>query len=160
MSYPFSALAEAIGESETQTFWLLRVNGARRAGILEHGIDIDQAERWALKLGLHPYEVWPQMAAEAAYAGTEPCKACGEPFVPTNRRHVYCSDTCKHRIASRRRRATDEGRELNRLRRRAYYAECGDYVRAQSRAHYWADPERVRQRKRAQRARLQLGEAS
>lgn len=181
MNYRFSSLAEAMGESETHTFRRLRVNGARRQIILEDGIDIDQAERWALKLGMHPFEVWPEMVNEALLAGTKACAACGGPFVPSRPSHVYCCHNCRVRVGMRRRRLDPEirarelqarrryaaeSRHAKRLKDRLYRMRNGDRIRAQQRARYWSDPEyRARkiasQRRRdAARRALRLGTAA
>lgn len=118
--YPWAPLAAAMGLSEHQAAARLGVSGTtqqtyRRIGVLE-----ETAERLADKAGLHPFEVWPELL-EHRLADAE-----------ARRRALD---------AARQRRYRDrhpEARARAREYRRRYYAEHGEYERAQERRRYYA----------------------
>jgi hypothetical protein len=130
-----------------------------RPGLTARGIDTRQitraeadglsdllADRWAVRCGLHPYTVWPDMADAAVADIEQECEAddCTARFVPSPRahagRHRFCSRRCADRVYQRRRRQRPEVRQANREARRAYYAAHGDYERARERRRRHARP--------------------
>lgn len=150
--YPFAALATAMGVSENQAGRLLKLSGEARAKYRRHGMTEEVADRMAVKAGMHPFEVWPEMADD--WLAEVECAAddCTErfPFSPYNRR--FCSRRCRTRVHARLRRQRPEVKAVDRLYTARYYAEAGEYVRARERRRYWADPVAARERKRRARA--------
>lgn len=61
----------AHAESLTQFAEMLHVNYRDVARAVQEGLGTKRADRWAVKLGLHPYEVWPieefSLAAEVEH---------------------------------------------------------------------------------------------
>lgn len=128
--YPFAPLVEAMGCSENQAIQRLRVSGKSGQLYRREGMSEKVADRMAIRAGLHPYEVWPDMAervlADAEIACADP--KCDQRFIPTRKSHRFCSTRCAHRTHSRERQReryqTDpEFRELKKARDRVYRAE-------------------------------------
>jgi hypothetical protein len=114
------------------------MNGTDYRRVIDVGLSADQADRWAVRCGLHPAEVWPEIVDEAK----RPCAECSTPFFPHDKRHRFCTPLCSTRQWQRNRYHTDPDFRARRIASAArYYAECGDYVRA-----------RVRQRARSEDA--------
>jgi hypothetical protein len=116
--YPFAAL----GYTHNQSARTLNVSGSTWQDYMCHGIGREAAERIANKLGVHPYELWPEMIDDDA--GIRPCVECGSPFIPGRPHQTYCGVLCRHRSngrrSMRRYRATDRGKEANRSYARSY----------------------------------------
>lgn len=62
LRYPFAVLAEAMGVSENQAVMRLGINGKAGQQYRAEGMTEKVADRMAVKAGLHPFEVWPEMA--------------------------------------------------------------------------------------------------
>lgn len=97
------------------------MGGVQYRQAIDRGLTELQADRWAVKLGLLPWMVWPAWLDDAL----TPCEApgCDRRFAPHPRApHTrYCSSTCRQRAKARRYRATANGADANRRHRRAYY---------------------------------------
>jgi hypothetical protein len=118
-----------------------------------HGVTSRVAERLAIEAGLHPYNVWPDMADHDLIDTQIPCVECETPFTPTRKGHVYCTTKCRNRRHSRERMRrlyqTDPDHRARRLAgRRALYAECADYEKARQRRYYYSSGEADRRRER------------
>ena len=136
-TYSFSALLDKIGNPTVGP-------GTRRLGIsghsfrryLEVGLTEDQADRLAVRCGLHPIEVWPDWDTAVEYVPDAVCPECGEGFDRGRKDKVYCSMACKHRRKSRlrmRRRALDPSwQERENARKRRYKAEVREILARRS----------------------------
>lgn len=114
------------------------------------GLTLTQAERYADRLGVHPWEVWPEWVELVVAEIGKECvsSSCGQVFVPKRRSQKFCSDRCREREAQIRYRATPAGRERMREQRRAFYAQCAEYQRAWRRSYYAANAEYEKARER------------
>lgn len=135
--YPLAALAAVVGivPRSSRLARLLRISGTSLARFNVDGLTAVQAERYAVRAGCHPFEVWPEMADHEFEATSKPCDHCGDPFVPMRPTGRFCSPRCNRRWWSyenrKRKMARDpEYRERLYACRRAYYQECGEYERA------------------------------
>jgi len=139
LRYPFAPLAAAMGMSENGAARALGLSGSSYKQYRSAGVSELVGDRLAVRAGLHPYEVWPEMVDAAI---TRECAApdCGQRF-PLDGKRRYCTTRCRRRHSMQKLRATPEGAEAARLAARRYYAECGDYVRAERRRRYWKDKE-------------------
>lgn len=148
--YPLQALAEVAGVEFRSLGRLLGLSGSSWPVVRDRGATMDAAERYAVRLGLHPFSVWPEMADEAAARVSKPCVECGEPFIPTRKGHRFCSHNCRERRRMRKKYQSDPvWREQRLAGRRAYYEECADYEKAQEKRRYWENPEAHREARRA-----------
>lgn len=101
--YPFDALARKMGVSPNQAGKQLGLSGSTLQDMQRRGLSDDQCERWALRAGFHPFEVWPELIDDRiADAGRE-CAApgCDEVFEPANGKQRYCSTDCQRRTWQR-----------------------------------------------------------
>lgn len=57
--YPFAELEAAAGGSASCLCRLLRISWATLGRLRSAGLSEEQADRFAVRLGLHPAEVWP-----------------------------------------------------------------------------------------------------
>lgn len=130
--YPLAALASAVGLSEHALCVRLGISGTTMQVLRRDGVSELQADRYAVRLNLHAYSVWPEMIDEAAEETSRVCE-CGERFYPRTKRHLFCSPRCRRRVKMRRYRSTPSGAENNRKHRRNWYAECREYDLATSR---------------------------
>lgn len=112
MRYPVAPLAALMGSTQWMALDRLGVTGSHAQDYIRRGMSEKVADRVAIKAGLHPYVVWPEMLADDIAAAERECVApdCPIVFVPpaTGRgqkeRH-YCSRTCQVRTNRRRQRA-------------------------------------------------------
>lgn len=149
--YPLAPLAAAMRLTEPAALAALGVSGTQQRERRTLGLTRLVADNMAVKAGMHPYEVWPEMADHdiAAAESTLPgCKECSTTFVSVHPLQTFCTPRCRKRWwareTQRRWRATPEGAELNRQRRRAYYAENAAYERARERRAYRAKVARAK----------------
>ncbi|HEU5085704.1 MAG TPA: hypothetical protein VFU14_20350 [Acidimicrobiales bacterium] len=169
--YPLAALIEATGRSEAELARMVGLSGSSLVAARERGLIESAAERYAVRAGLHPFNVWPEMADAAVADAAVACRGCGEPFVPVRRSHVFCDPACGRRFHAEVRRARsrdhywrnrerilaqqaayrEECREQLRDARRAYLARKGEEARARARERYATDPEYRERRKAASR---------
>lgn len=96
------------------------------------GLTERQAERLAVRLGVDPYQCWPEMLDEAIAEVERECAAvdCAVRFVPPAKapHKRFCSSTCRRREQRREQYRRDpEFRERVRAQMRRYYAETRDY---------------------------------
>lgn len=125
MRYPLAPLMKA---AHIPTMVALRrvfpMNGTEYRRVLDDGLSERQADRWAIRLGLHPAEVWPEFGRRRCAIAE-----CSRPFDPHPRapHSLYCSPRCSNRAKKRRYRSTPHGAEANRRHRRNYYAENRGY---------------------------------
>lgn len=138
--YPLEPLAQRMGLSLHKMCEELRISGSTAQDYRRRGVTEAVADRLAGRAGLVAYEIWPEMLDAAVEAVTSVCAlpGCGTTFIPYRSNARYCSRTCGQRARRRawqaRKAATDPAwLERRRQERRNYYAECGDYERAQQR---------------------------
>lgn len=139
--YPLANLMAASGLTEAALARKVGLSGSTLKYVRENGLAEVSADRYAVRAGLHPHTVWPEMVGhvldevQVACASTD----CGELFVPRDGRgqQRYCSARCRQRESTRRYRATEGGAESARRVRRTYY---------------WSDP-RIREREAAMKAK-------
>lgn len=147
--YPLSALVEASGLSETALARQVGLSGSTLKQARSRGLVEAAADRYAVRIGFHPTMVWSDW-------GQIPCgnERCEQSFVPTRRRHFYCSTSCQRRVADRRSKAKvrqdPDRREAERRKLNAYRAdprvrEIGNRMR---RLRYYANRERELERQR------------
>jgi hypothetical protein len=125
VKYPLQPLAALMGMTEYSAAKALGMDDSAYCLYKRHGMSELVADRMAVKAGLVPWTVWPEMLERAM------------------------NDAKEARLERRRR----NQREWITPERAAaywakYYAENADYVRAQVRRRYQADPERARAKKR------------
>lgn len=102
------------------------------------GLTDEQAERYATRIGYHPFTIWPEMADHRIAAITRICQECSTPFVPNRGFQRYCSHACGHRQRNRewarQRYAADPDFRAQQLQRNnIYYQECRDAILTQQR---------------------------
>lgn len=138
--YPLAALVEASRVSESALARMVGLSGSTLKRAREMGLTESAADRYALRAGLHPHLIWPEMAAHQL-ADLPVCAStdCDETFVPRDAKsqQVYCSARCRNREKIRRYRATPKGAAKARRYRRTYY---------------WSDP-RIRAAEAATKAK-------
>jgi len=61
MRYPLAPLLDRIGGSHDDARRLLGMNHGAYNAFRGHGLKLEQAERYAERAGVHPFEVWPEM---------------------------------------------------------------------------------------------------
>jgi lambda repressor-like predicted transcriptional regulator/DNA-directed RNA polymerase subunit RPC12/RpoP len=128
--FPFTTL----GLTHDQSARKLGVSGRTWQGYMCHGVGREAAERIANRLGVHPYELWPDMIDHDA--GAKPCEECGKPFIPTRSTQRMCSPRCRSRRWQRNRYQNDpDWRARDVAKSRAYYENYGDYCRQRQRAY-------------------------
>lgn len=119
-----------------QTMMQLRrlcpMNGSEYRRVQDEGLSETQADRWSVRLGLVPWQVWPEW-------GCVPCALtdCGEMFVPRRPGHVYHDQKCARKAWAR----TPEGKASLRAAKARWLETAWEY-----------DRRRERERKRRLRA--------
>lgn len=131
--YPLGPLLAAIGGAAGPK--QLRMSGATLQKLLESDLTEEQADRYAARVGLVPFEVWPEMAEHRA--------------------EEYLSHLRRKQAENQRKRyqRDPEVRETIKARRRAYYAQCAEYERARERRRYAENAEEMRAKRRERYAR-------
>jgi len=144
MRYPFAPLVEKLEQNKHLVCELLQISGKTYDRLMDVGLDEDQAERYAVRGGMHPFEVWPEtrdVSIEAALETVPVCagRGCSEPLPATATvRRRFCSKLCADRDTKRRwaRERYQSDLEFRERRKRASaerYAAERDYVLAQRR---------------------------
>lgn len=126
--YPLADLLAASGLTEAALSRRARLSGTTLKQARERGFTADAADRYAIRLGLHPFEVWPELADHWLEDAEVECatEGCTNRFVVNaarggqNRR--FCSSSCRSKDSMRRHRATERGRLANRRYRAEYRA--------------------------------------
>lgn len=141
--YPLQPLLDMAGLNASHSVKALGLGGPEYRKYRSEGMAREVAERKALRVGLHPYEVWPDMV-EHDLPSLE-CEAddCTErfdipPFGRGGKGKRFCSETCRSRMKNRRRRQDDAVRAQDRARQRAYDA----YLRERRRERELRNPVR------------------
>ncbi len=91
MRYPIADLFHMMPGTDDDKRRHLAISGGAYGAMRLHGLTLDQAERYAERAGLHPYEVWPLMRDDVIAATCEPppvrvvhalvtCLSCGRPL--------------------------------------------------------------------------------
>lgn len=146
MRYPISDLFAHMPGSDDDCRRRLSISGSAYGNMVQHGLTFDQAERYAERAGLLPYEVWPEMVDELIDLESKVCAApsCDNRFVPDNPRRIYCCQRCQQNVASAR------------WKRRRYQndPEYRERLKAQSRARYYRDHEYVRRQQNQRRREM------
>ncbi len=123
--YPLAPLLDRMGlDSRKAAARHLRISGSTEQDYRHRGVTERVADRLAVKAGLNPFEVWPEMADHAIEDHREAERE--------RRRRAYATNP---KVAARKK-ASAAG----------YYAENRDYVLARERRRYAADPQRQRDR--------------
>ena len=137
--YPFAPLAEAMGLSQHQAAIALGLSGSTQKDYRERGLTERVADRLAVKAGIDPYNVWPEMVDDLVASVERVCASdrCDNRFLPVRRDQVACSKRCGVRVRHLRRMhryRTDPSVAAARKAESArYYAECREYVRERQR---------------------------
>lgn len=129
--YPFASLAAAMCTTEARAARELGLSGSTEQQYRRDGVSARVADRLAVKAGVHPYEVWPEMVDHVIAAMTVECEAgdCTNRFVPPvtasgQKRKRYCSRACQLRWNHKRRYQSDPAaRERQKAAARRYKAE-------------------------------------
>lgn len=150
--YSMEPLAAASGVPLPSLGRVLGVSGSTWQDARKHGVGERAADRYAVRLGLHVANVWPEMVDHAIEDASVPCEECGEPLLPTRAGHTF-HGPCYARRASRewkrRKHASDETwRAAERERSRAYRQSAGRAIALKQAAYKAANAERLRERKR------------
>lgn len=133
--YAFSELARAMRMSEHAAAVVLGLSGSTEQDYRRRGMTERVADRLAVKVGLHPFEVWPEMVELHIAAEVRECAAdgCTGTFLlhtgrgGQNRR--YCSDTCRAREVKRRQSSDPHVRAREAARQAAYRASLSPAAR-------------------------------
>lgn len=155
--YPLEPLAATAGLTVAEVLKRCGCAGGQWAKYKEEGISEKTADRYAVRLGLLPSDVWPSWYEDQAANLSKPCadEMCEEWFIPTpgQPRHRFCSKRCRKRTAERERQrrllADETAAEVKRARQRRYHAETRSYANRRRNERYWADRERELERQRA-----------
>lgn len=134
--YELAALVAASGLTESQLAIKVKLSGSSLKKARETGLIESAADRYAVRAGFHPYEVWPEMADHALEDAGRECDECDTQFTPNRSHQRFCSQLCQQRNLQRRRQRikyqTDpDFAARKRALSRRYYEECREYVRAQ-----------------------------
>lgn len=109
--YSLEPLFEVMGMTPHAACTALGLSGTTEMLYRRDGVTEKVADRLAVKAGVHPYTLWPEMAEHALVEIKKACAECGSLFVPKQQRSRFCSSLCRRRVASReyarRRYATD-----------------------------------------------------
>lgn len=168
--YPLSALCEALGCQPDDLKTRLHLDHKQFARFVENGLSERSADRHAVRLGLQPQLVWPEMVDHAIDDLTVECaeRGCTVRFVPARQGHRYHSPACQQRefkreyqrhqyhtdpayrqakIDAQKRYRAESDRALK-IQQAAYRAERREELRLRQRAYYEANRERVLARQR------------
>lgn len=149
MKYPIQPLLDATGLTWVKIVRELSIGGNEYRKYRDEGVTERVADRLASRLGLSAYNVWPEMLDHSITSCERVCALdeCTERFVPSTHNHRYHDPKCRQRAKNiarrveraawaRRRRQLDPAvAERNRVRRRAYYRENGEYERSRQRRY-------------------------
>jgi endogenous inhibitor of DNA gyrase (YacG/DUF329 family) len=99
--YPLDALLSAMGMTLSAAQPILGLNGPDWRRYSDEGMTREVADRKAVKAGLHPYEVWPEMADHDLEDVSRPCADCGKSFIVNRDWQRFCSTECRQRLHKR-----------------------------------------------------------
>jgi lambda repressor-like predicted transcriptional regulator len=135
--YPLSSLVEASGLSEAALGRAVGLSGSTLKKAREHGFTESAADRYAIRLELHPSEVWPGF-------GLATCEACSGSYPPSSPTQLYCSPRCRYRVAARRRRQDPAYRAARAEYMRVYRQDASRAIAANKRRWIEANLDRHR----------------
>jgi hypothetical protein len=156
--YSVRILAEHKGLSKTGASRALRISGSEYKAYWCHGVTRKVAERMADQNGVHPYEVWPEMADHDFEDASVPCAndRCEKRLIPRTTRQRYCSRQCAKNAWMRQHYASDsDWRERRLADNRQRYEQTKDEIAAARQT-----PSGRRYIARMQRVRYQSNEAT
>lgn len=134
--YPLEPLFALTGWSHNAIRALAPCAGPEYKRRQTEGVTELIADRLASTAGLHPFEVWPEMAEHAIEDISRTCEGCGITYPPHWKTQRYCRPQCAKNASERRKREADPNYVAKRNEaRRRYYAEAGDYERARQRRY-------------------------
>lgn len=152
--YPLQPLLDAAGMTLNDLRQVCPMGGSTYRRARTDGLSEEQADRYACRVGLVPWVIWPDWLDELRVECAD--EKCAERFVPRMRSQRFCSRACgnRHRTreALRVKRQDPAFREAERLRRQANYRQTREYEARRQRLLYATDP-RFREQKNAARAR-------
>lgn len=152
--YPLADLVEATGLTEAAVSRMVGLSGSTLKLARERGLTADAADRYAVRAGFSPLEVWHDY-------GMTLCAECEEGFAPFRSSQRFCGRRCRERNGARRRYQTrPEVAERMRAKSAAYYAEAGDYVRSRVLRYHHANRPAQLERMRAYRRDRQAKETA
>jgi hypothetical protein len=127
----------------------LGVNGSREYQYRRDGVSDTVAERFALRVGLHPFTVWPEMADARIGELERACEDCGAKFIPYRAsRDRYCSRDCGRRARQRKRYA------------RLSKSKAFRVAERERQRQYRADVRAIRERREIHRAHVPLAQST
>lgn len=155
--YPFVRLAEAMGATEAAASRALGLSGSTMQHYRTHGVSEKVADRLAVKAGLHPFEVWPEMVEiELGKIMSDRAKKVNA----AERRRYRTNPQKRARRLEMSARWRTEYRDYKRAQDAYYYKQHAERERARRRARYAANREQEKARMRAYRARLRAEKLS
>lgn len=151
MSYDLERLEQATGYSVRQMAAHLGFAHTENLYRLRRtGLSLDLAERYAIKLGRVPYEVWPEWLAESAELAWETEQQDRE-RADLGERERKAKNAERYRRLYR---SNPAYREAQKAKRRRYSEESHDYVLGRQRRYHEANRERDNERSRLARLRM------
>lgn len=149
--YALEPLMRAAGiASMAELRAIFPMNGTMYRRVIDDGLSEEQADRWAVRLGLLPWDVWSEWlsAAEVSCAATD----CTVRFVPVQATQRFCCQSCSSRQRRRERYRRDPAyRKRRRAAARRYYEVHGEQVRARNLQAKRIARQRAAQRREAAR---------
>lgn len=123
--YPLQALLDAARMTMDDLRQHVSIGGPTYRNARDRGLRRDQADRWAMAVGLHPSVVWPDWMDDQIESILRPCAECGTPFAPKQSNYRFCKRACRRRRIERerKRRKYRENPEAERARVAAYQAD-------------------------------------
>lgn len=157
--YDLEPLATAMGCTLAAACRRLGVSGSTMQEYRRDGVTEKVADRVAVKAGLHPYEVWPEMVDHAVESILKRCPECPTEFAPNRAWQTYCSTPCRRRARYRRQQATRRARDPQReaARKARWAEESRDYLRTYKRR--WDAENREHRNAYARQRRLAIKNA-
>jgi hypothetical protein len=145
--YPLEPLLKATGRTKTGLARNLGLSGGSITEASTNGLSEKLADRWAVRSGLDPYCVWPEMVDHLVAEAMRTCAAdeCEETFTPYHGKHIYCSRGCTRRQGARNLRASRPGSAAAKT--RTWRAENLERHRAYNREYQREYMRRLRRRK-------------
>lgn len=145
--YPLDALLAATGLTEAALSRLVGLSGTTLVRAREHGLTADAADRYAVRAGFAPVNVWLDYGlVECARPG------CSTLFAPNDKRHRCCKRACSKAMWAR----TERGKASMRAAHTRWKDSVPEYSRLIDRVtgERWREANRDRKRA-ADRARYQ-----
>jgi hypothetical protein len=148
--YPIAPLLALMSGTPREALARLKVSGSTQQEYLTRGVSELVADRLAIRAGLHPYVVWPEMVDAVEVTGPttleeEQQVECASPrcstrFVPSRKGHVYCRPRCGANVRQapwqkERYWSNPDHKEKRKADSRAYYADTAAYQRARKAAY-------------------------